>query len=447
MSPITTHPQSSCNLTSSQDGVCGCPSFWSPSTTTRTTTPSPPPTQEASTPPGSPRETCFFWYHNTCRRGAQCQLAHEVHVTWPIPVPPRYVHYEKCKLGMCPLRWDLVAFKKGGGGKETKAVEKRGIDMEKGGEVDVLEGLIDPSSRAMDGEYSESGSEVSAYSPRENSTLCSTETIDRALPSPPASNHEPPLSRPRTMSKRKRVPSLTKRTMASPISSSTPSGPCIPTGPRSSLVRTVPARPGADKQICFNWYHSQPCPRQRKNKCTYTHYISKHGGEVSLPLGIRAHKGCVLELCPLRSVPAEKVVEVASVPKAPKAARVEEVEQVNIVGRGGKSWLEKRGRTGGETEQEIMEMRRRIKSDARDRRERRRLEKKSKEGRLDYGDEVEGKQEVDIKKSKSSRVSRRDLSMRKKEQPRVLVDYELPEGEERLEWDTDLVRRIFGEIE
>jgi hypothetical protein len=27
------------------------------------------------------------------------------------------------------------------------------------------------------------------------------------------------------------------------------------------------------------------------------------------------------------------------------------------------------------------------------------------------------------------------------------VDYELPAGEERLEWDTDLVRRTFGEIE
>jgi hypothetical protein len=31
--------------------------------------------------------------------------------------------------------------------------------------------------------------------------------------------------------------------------------------------------------------------------------------------------------------------------------------------------------------------------------------------------------------------------------PRVLADYELPAGEERLEWDTDLVRRTFGEIE
>jgi hypothetical protein len=413
--------------------------------------------QESSTPPGPPRETCFFWYHNTCRRGAQCQLAHEAHVTWLIPAPPGFVHYEKCKLAMCPLRWDLVALKEVREGKEKKGVKKRGMDreMEKGGEVDVLEGLIDPSSRAMDGEYggsesgseseseSESGSKVSTYSPRENSTFCSTETVGRVFPSPPTSNHEPPLRCPRTMSKRKRVPSSTKRTIASPNSSSTPSGPRIPTGPRSSRVRTIPSRPGTAKQICFNWYHSQPCPRRRRNKCPYTHYINEHGGgEVSLPLGIRAHSGCALELCPLREVP-----KIAEVPKAPQVTRVEEVEEVSIVGRDGKSWLEKRCRTGGETEQEIMEMRCRIKSDARDRRERKRLEKKWKEGRLDYGDEVEGKQEVIIKQSMSSRVSRRDVSMRQKEQPRVLVDYELPEGEGRLEWDTDLVRKTFGEIE
>lgn len=34
-----------------------------------------------------------------------------------------------------------------------------------------------------------------------------------------------------------------------------------------------------------------------------------------------------------------------------------------------------------------------------------------------------------------------------KKKVKVLVDYELPEGDDRLEWDTDAVRRIFGEIE
>jgi hypothetical protein len=32
-------------------------------------------------------------------------------------------------------------------------------------------------------------------------------------------------------------------------------------------------------------------------------------------------------------------------------------------------------------------------------------------------------------------------------EPRVLVGYELPVGNARLDWDTDRVRRIFGEIE
>lgn len=33
------------------------------------------------------------------------------------------------------------------------------------------------------------------------------------------------------------------------------------------------------------------------------------------------------------------------------------------------------------------------------------------------------------------------------EKPRVLVDYELPEGDDRMDWDGDFLRRAFGEIE
>ena len=32
-------------------------------------------------------------------------------------------------------------------------------------------------------------------------------------------------------------------------------------------------------------------------------------------------------------------------------------------------------------------------------------------------------------------------------EPAVLVDYELPGGRARLDWDTDLIRRLFGEID
>ncbi|KAH7075562.1 hypothetical protein BKA63DRAFT_565631 [Paraphoma chrysanthemicola] len=63
-------------------------------------------------PEGPPRETCFFWYHGTCHRGAQCKFAHESHMTWPMAPPPGFVHYEKCNLPLYPLRQDLVGLKK-----------------------------------------------------------------------------------------------------------------------------------------------------------------------------------------------------------------------------------------------------------------------------------------------------------------------------------------------
>jgi hypothetical protein len=106
-----------CPLYASQDGVCGCREYWerknsraelkdstTDASSTRLRSPS-------STPPGPPREICFFWYHGTCRRGAECKLAHESHITWPMTPPPGFVHFEPCDLPLCPLRQDLVAFK------------------------------------------------------------------------------------------------------------------------------------------------------------------------------------------------------------------------------------------------------------------------------------------------------------------------------------------------
>lgn len=324
--------------------------------------------------------------------------------------------------------------------------EEKGMETEMEMETDVLEGLIDPSSRAMDGEYgsgSESGEEVevSTLSLFENPDANSAEEIDRAPPSPSASNDEPPLFHP----KRKRLPSTSpslsaNRTNTSMSNHSDPSIPShapitAPTGPHL----TMPPRPGAAAKICFKWYHSQPCSQQRRGKCRYTHFISEHGGEVSLPLGIHGHRGCALELCPLRA--REAKFERKKKTKA-KKVKVENVE-VSIVGRGGRSWLERQRGTGEDTEQELAEMRRRVMSDRKERMARDRL----MEGRLDYGDEVAEKQEGDGKLRKSDRVSRWDMTFRQKVQPRVLVDYELPGGEERLKWDTDLVRRMFGEIE
>jgi hypothetical protein len=59
--------------------------------------------------PEKPQETCFFWYHGDCRRGAACDRKHEARITWPISIPPGFVHWQECSLPLCPLRKDLVS--------------------------------------------------------------------------------------------------------------------------------------------------------------------------------------------------------------------------------------------------------------------------------------------------------------------------------------------------
>jgi hypothetical protein len=109
----------SCPTHDMQDGVCGCPDFWG-----REATPNQSHAETGSskvktgtqlilsseTSPGLPQETCFFWYHGDCLYGDQCPRAHELHVTWPIAVPPRMAHRKPCDLPLCPLRPDFVQF-------------------------------------------------------------------------------------------------------------------------------------------------------------------------------------------------------------------------------------------------------------------------------------------------------------------------------------------------
>ncbi|KAL6710801.1 hypothetical protein ACN47E_007858 [Coniothyrium glycines] len=105
------------------DGVCGCPGFWSKKKSSSaisvpaSATPSIGPSSDISKiqsstsklKPAEPiKQTCFFWYHGSCRREA-CQFEHRACITWPIVPPPGYQHFEPCKLSLCPLREDLVA--------------------------------------------------------------------------------------------------------------------------------------------------------------------------------------------------------------------------------------------------------------------------------------------------------------------------------------------------
>jgi hypothetical protein len=55
--------------------------------------------------------------------------------------------------------------------------------------------------------------------------------------------------------------------------------------------------------------------------------------------------------------------------------------------------------------------------------------------------------ETDQLRKESSVPKETGLEIQGRTMPKALVDYELPMGEARLEWDTDIVRRLFGEIE
>jgi hypothetical protein len=205
-----------CPINSTQDGVCGCVQFWE--LTPKGDDPSPDIAESkpdetglrspSPTPPGPPREICFFWYHGNCRRGGQCKLAHKSHITWPMSAPPGYMHYEPCKLVLCPLRQDLVDLE-----KERKSSPEVGaqvgeasvslfsqaipVQVTSGGEdrvdvgshigtqqADMTEqaptSLIDPSSRALNGSYSD---------PSDSDSVCpDEEVVAREIAQPKHSN-------------------------------------------------------------------------------------------------------------------------------------------------------------------------------------------------------------------------------------------------------------------
>jgi hypothetical protein len=212
------HRQCKCPLNSTQDGVCGCPQFWELNPEHVASTPDidviedngTGPGFPSSTPPDPPREICFFWYHGNCRRGKQCKLAHESHITWPMSAPPRYMHYDACNLVLCPLRRGLVALEqeRKSSPKVDSQVDGAAMDlfsratpvkvtfsdeesMDIGSDtgfaqVDETEqeptSLIDPSSRALNGSYSDSS---------DSESVCPDEEV--AVKEPVEPKHRSPL--------------------------------------------------------------------------------------------------------------------------------------------------------------------------------------------------------------------------------------------------------------
>jgi hypothetical protein len=586
-----------CPLNGKQDGICGCPYFWErkasddpagPETSIalkHTLTP----LKHPSTAPSGPLlEICFFWYHGTCRRRDQCKLAHESHITWPITPPPGFVHYDPCNLPLCPLRQDIVAFKEDqirhnpleqlGGQLDGAASSSLGRSSRVKGisgddesttmniqDCNTADGqthtsLIDPSSRALIGPYSDSsgfgsddGSEaatvkVSADPQQHNSTEHTTLTLPRATanmeyldlstitPPPPSPDcDESPLlslSHPGTLGKRKRTTSpkeqegpSNQRQKTHPEDFQTTTYPIFTHG--TDMSRTSPTIPkgpralGGPTLICFYWYHKGHChPKRRRNgfptKCTYAHTLDMPVAEVSLPLSIGGHPDCLLPLCPLRSTggvqdtpkectkglkknivqdepatpprpnstmngssssPRDSIADVRYLVKGPKhlqlpkltgAKRTRFKAQQRAVG----NWQTKNGVMNTKTDSQIHEEKQMRKQNKREKRMKR-LRKDSHIPGLDYDDAVPTIESVVEEISvlpERSKISNRSLTaahflanrteQHNKNQAmdqvtprkiinksRVLVDYELPMGEERLDWDTDRIRRLFGEIE
>lgn len=86
----------------------------------------PPSSTAALTNPNTPKETCFFWYHGDCRLGSRCDRQHKTRITWPIGIPPGFVHWQDCSLPLCPLRKDLVELAEARK-KEREKEEERGV--------------------------------------------------------------------------------------------------------------------------------------------------------------------------------------------------------------------------------------------------------------------------------------------------------------------------------
>ena len=333
-------------------GVCGCPEFWqladslredrassfgvtstssyglsaldSPVTssvnsiplTHRTRAP-----QITPAPPGPIKDTCFFWYHGTCRRGRGCDRPHEVHPTWPISPPPNYRHFQPCTLPLCPLRTDMPAVTNNQDnqrhGATTAGENSKDTSFEKG-DTDTTEpedlrpipptqktsGAIETVQRGV-GHQVLFTCKVEGRSEGKNE-LDELDYIDLSqlpcLPSTSPAQQDDifSISHVGTLAKRPRSPATNlyrgndKRVKMEDRSSSDLSALHTCDTPDSS-------RTGALPLICFYYYHKGYCNPKRGRRCDYLHDTSTSQQTVSLPYGIDNHTpACDLPLCPVR---------------------------------------------------------------------------------------------------------------------------------------------------
>jgi hypothetical protein len=495
--------------------------------------------------------------------------------------PSGYVHYEPCDLPLCSLRQDLVAFKEDqkqrkprkqlGGQLDGAALslisrsspvegrssddESTTINVQKNNEADgepqML--LVDPSSRVLNGLYSDSSEfgsdasgeeaamEVNAVSLQHSSTEpqganSTTSTppptvtnmdyfdLSNITPSPPSPDREETpllsLNHPGTLCKRKKTTSpkqqespSNKRQKGHLKGTHTSCDPLLVHGNSLSLSSpSIPEKPralGGVALICFYWYHKGHChPKRRRNgmptKCTYAHTLDMPVTEVSLPPMIGDHPDCSLPLCPLRSAggtqdapkpkedtnrPKETLVKnhPATPPRHSNAmngyssSSRDSIADVRYLVKGRKhlqlpkltganrtrfkaqrraveNWQADNGVKHLKTDRQVHEEKQMRKQHKREKRMKRLRTDNSVLNYSDAGPKTENvvpdaiavpAQTTVVLRERRQQVPAENNGAMKRfmTEPRVLVDYGLPMGDDRLDWDTDRVRSLFGEIE
>lgn len=418
---------------------------------------------------------------------------------------------------------------------------------EDGIEIDEPEAsIIDPSSRALNGLYSDSsdsgnddGGEEAAMKvnaePQQDITESQVTNSTTFSPAPAIENMKyfdlsiftpPPalpdgdetpllsLSHTGTLGKRGRTTSpaeqeslCNKRRKRHPKTfESLPAreldlkqcSPLVPKGPRAL---------GGGALVCFYWYHKGHCtPKRRRNglpmKCTYAHTLDMPVTKVSLPPNIGNHPSCSLRLCPLRaaeglqditkqgtkesmetftkddpvtpprhgtaihdasSSPRDCIAQARAYVKAPKHMQLPKLTGSNRLRfkaqkRAVENWQADKGVTLLKTGRQLHEEKKMRRQHKRDKR----MEKREAESPvLNYGDAAPTMDTVlpgaiatpaqitmDWQPHRQKMQADNDGAMNQDNiRPRVLIDYELPMGDDRLDWDTDRVRRLFGESE
>ncbi|KAF2114670.1 hypothetical protein BDV96DRAFT_632753 [Lophiotrema nucula] len=271
------------------------------------------------------------------------------------------------------------------------------------------------------------------------------------------------------------------------------------------IIHKPPTAPKVSNMICWYWYHSGRCTSK---DCAFAHQINSDAQIVRLPPPFHYRKGhdpnCQLELCPVRIASEGKELEyIQTLIKydqkiEPEDGEVPQVPSVHQLG-------DKRKAHETPPDQQPAPKIRKTEQQAADdgtqgadilaeRRERTRIRNQEKRHRMAErkrqaleanlqqqvpmsGSGTPARQRarpgtgansvevvprnvanrrrketsnVNDDKDKSSwfRAGTLDQKVIKeaKRQENSLVDYYLPEGKDRAEWDTDLVRRAFGEI-